>query len=430
MKNLQTRFTIEQLTQPDVREIESILRKCVHCGFCLSDCPTYSILGDERDSPRGRIYLIKELIESDGQNAKFVSPHVDRCLSCLACTTVCPSGVDYQHYVDFARTFIERFNNRPLFDSFFRWFLAKTIPYPQRFRLSLLGARLLRPIARLLGKQIEAAINQSPDNLPKNSILSLPKVFPAVGKGELKIALLPGCAQQVLRPSINEATIRLLNRMGCEVVLAKGIGCCGALVHHMGRGEEAREFAKENIRAWNDQIEGEGLDSIVINASGCGTEVKDYGHLFKNDDTWFTMAKRISSLTKDISEILVELELPEPVTRQLCTVVYHDACSLFHGQKINEEPRLLLKQVGFKVLEIPGKHFCCGSAGVYNILQNEIADLLKTRRYNAINQITPEIVATGNIGCLVQLQSGLNKPGVHTVEHLDWATGGPQPPSI
>ena len=426
-----TSFTIDQLARPDVREMESILRKCVHCGFCLTDCPTYSILGDERDSPRGRIYLIKEFIESDGASAKFVSPHADKCLSCLACTSACPSGVDYKHYVDFARASIERFNKRPLFDRLIRWVLARTIPNPRFFRLSLLGAGLVRPMAGLFGKQIESVIKTAPVDLPKKSILESPQTFQAVGKRRLRVSLLAGCAQQVLRPSINEATVRLLNRLGCEVVVANGVGCCGALVHHMGRDSEAREFARANIRAWTKEIEECGLDAIVINASGCGTEVKDYEYFFKNDDAWYEMAKNISFLTKDIMEVLTELDLPPPSKdMQRCTVVYHDACSLLHGQKIYAEPRVLLQNAGFKVKEIPGKHFCCGSAGVYNLLQNEMAELLKARRLEAIEKIESEIIATGNIGCQVQLQNGLSRPVVHTVELLDWATGGERPPGI
>ena len=425
---MQTNFTSDQRARPEVREMESILRKCVHCGFCLSDCPTYSILGDERDSPRGRIYLIKELIESDGKSAKFVMPHLDKCLSCLACTSVCPSGVDYQHYVDFARSYIEPFTKRTIPDRFLRWFLARTIPNPHWFRLSLVAASLLRPISGLLGRRIKSVIKLSPKKIPLNSTLSIPQSFPAVGKPRLRVALLAGCAQQVLRPSINEATIRLLNRLGCEVVLSKGIGCCGALVNHMGRQNEAREFAKANITSWNNEIEERGLDAIVVNTSGCGTEVKGYSHLFKNDEIWHEMAERISFLTKDITELLTEIDFPTSANMQHHTIVYHDACSLLHGQKIEQEPRLLLKSVGFDVKEIPGKHFCCGSAGVYNLIQTEIAEILKFRRLEAIEKIEAEIVATGNIGCQVQLQTALKRPVVHTVELLDWATGGPSPP--
>ena len=410
--------------------MESILRNCVHCGFCLSDCPTYSILGDERDSPRGRIYLIKDLIESNGKTAELIKPHVDKCLSCLACTTVCPSGVDYHHYIDFARSYLEQHIKRPIIENLSRWFLAKTIPNPRLFRFSLLFARLVRPISVLLGKRIKAIIKLIPTKLIKNSILQTPQSFIPEGKTRLRVALLAGCAQQVLRPSINEATIRLLNRLDCEVVLADKVGCCGALVHHLGRREEAKDFAKVNITSWTKEIKGKGLDAIVINASGCGTEVKRYGHLFRNDDHWRDKAERISTLTKDISEFLNEQELRSHQLVENCTVLYHDACSLIHGQKVRNEPRLLLNNVGFDVREIPGKHFCCGSAGVYNLIQEEIARQLKSRRLKAIDKIESAFIATGNIGCQVQLQTSLDRPVVHTVELLDWATGGPRPPSF
>ena len=427
---MQTKFSANQLESPEVREMESILRNCVHCGFCLSDCPTYSILGDERDSPRGRIYLIKDLIESNGESAELIKPHVDKCLSCLACTSVCPSGVDYQHYVDFARSYLEKYIKRPLFDKSLRWLISKTIPNPRLFRFLLLVARLIRPISVLLGKRIKTVLELAPPNLTKDSILTTPKIFFPAGETRLRVALLAGCAQQVLRPSINEATIRLLNRLGCEVVLAEKVGCCGALVHHLGRRDEAQEFAKVNITSWNEEIQGKGLDAIVINASGCGTEVKGYGHLFKNNDLWRDQAERISSLTVDISEFLNEQEIQRHKIVRNCSVLYHDACSLIHGQKVKIEPRLLLDNVGFDVREIPGKHFCCGSAGVYNLIQGDIAEQLKLRRLEAINKVEAEFIATGNIGCQVQLQTSLNRPVVHTVELLDWATGGPYPSNV
>lgn len=424
---MQTNFTADQLERPDIKEMESTLRKCVHCGFCLSACPTYSLLGDERDSPRGRIYLIKDMLETGGKSTPSVQPHIDRCLSCLACMSVCPSGVDYQHYVEFARSEIEQHQGRSWFDRLVRNLIAIVIPSPRLFRLSLGGARLAKPFAALLGRQLGAMVRMAPAHLPKPAGPGAPGVYAAEGERRKRVVLLAGCAQQVLRPSINEATIRLLTRLGCEVVVPKQAGCCGALVHHMGRDGDARDFAAANIAAWTAERDGPGLDAIVVNASGCGTEVKDYGHLFQNDDRLSAAAGEIAALALDVSELLAELGLPAATLTGRHRVTYHDACSLLHGQKIKDGPRELLRSAGFEVQEIPGAHFCCGSAGSYNLLQDEMADKLKQRRQESIRRVESDFLATGNIGCQVQLQAGLDFPVVHTVELLDWATGGPQP---
>jgi glycolate oxidase iron-sulfur subunit len=432
---MQTHFSVDQLESPTIREMDAVLRKCVHCGFCLSACPTYSILGDERDSPRGRIYLIKDMLETDGQSLPQVRPHVDKCLSCLACTSVCPSGVDYGHYVDYARAYVDEKAPRPALDNLIRGLLAKTIPNPRLFRLSLLAGRLGKPFAGLFGKKLGALLKMAPGRLPSAESLGAPGVYPAMGERVKRVALLAGCAQQVLRPAINAATIRLLNRLGCEVVVSASAGCCGALVHHMGRAGEARAFAAANIDAWMLEVDGAGLDAIVVNASGCGTEVKDYGHLFKDDAAMAEKAAKTSALTKDISEVLADLAWPSDLpggngAAEPVSVAYHDPCSLLHGQKISAGPRALLQAAGFQLQEIPGQHFCCGSAGAYNLLQDELASRLKDRRQAAIRKTNADVLATGNIGCQVQLQDGLDMPVVHTVELLDWASGGPKPAGL
>ncbi len=431
---MKTEFTSAQRANPIIQEIEANLRKCVHCGFCLSACPTYSVLGDERDSPRGRIYLIKDMLERGGAPNPEIVSHVDRCLSCLACMSACPSGVHYQHYIDHARAYVEDHHQRPWFEGVLRAALAFILPYAGRFRLALSFAKFAKPVAFLFGTKLAAMINMAPAKIQKPALPDGSQIFPAEGPRKKRVALMLGCAQKVLRPSINEATIRLLTRLGCEVVVSKEIGCCGALTHHLGKDEAAREFARANIAAWKSEIEGDGLDAIVINAAGCGTEVKDYAYLFKEDAAHRETAQKISDLTKDISEFIAELELPAATTANLPDVVYHDACSLMHGQGITEPPRQQLRSAGFNVVEIPGRHYCCGSAGSYNLLQPEMAGQLKDRRIGGIDSVLSEskaeILATGNIGCLVQLASGTALPVVHTVELLDWATGGPIPDNL
>ena len=431
---MKTEFTTAQRSNPIIQEIEANLRKCVHCGFCLSACPTYSVLGDERDSPRGRIYLIKDMLEQGGAPNPEIVSHVDRCLSCLACMSACPSGVHYQHYIDHARAYVEDHHQRPWFDGVLRAALTFILPYAGRFRLALSLAKFAKPIAFLFGTKLAAIINMAPGTIQKPTLPEGSQIYPAEGVRKKRVALMLGCAQKVLRPSINEATIRLLTRFGCEVVVSKDVGCCGALTHHLGKDDAARDFAKSNITAWTRELEGGGLDAIVINAAGCGTEVKDYAYLLKDDVAFGEAAQKISKLSKDISEIIADLELPSSIPTDLPDVIYHDACSLMHGQGITEPPRQQLRKAGFNVVEIPGRHFCCGSAGSYNLLQPEMAGQLKDRRLGGIDGVlsesSAEIIATGNIGCLVQLASGTSTPVVHTVELLDWATGGPCPENL
>ena len=427
---MQTTFTTEQLKDPDTRTSEKILRTCVHCGFCTATCPTYVLLGDELDSPRGRIYLMKQMLESGRPPAAETVKHIDRCLSCLSCMTTCPSGVHYMHLVDHGRAYIEKHFRRPLPDRLNRWLLQRTIPYPGLFRLSLLGAARARRFAGVLPARLRTMLELAPRALPAPSAVDRPQTFRAVDQRRARVAMLTGCAQQVIAPQINEATMRLLTRLGVEIVVPKGMGCCGALTHHMGNEHAALAFAKANIDAWTSEIERSGLDAVIINASGCGTTVKDYGHMLREDPAYAAKAARIAALTKDVTEFLSDLGLPASINDTDLVVAYHSACSMQHGQKITTLPKKLLTDAGFTVRDVPEGHLCCGSAGTYNILQPEIARRLRDRKVANIERTQPDVIATGNVGCITQIGSGTTIPIVHTVELLDWATGGPKPAAL
>ncbi|MCZ6861359.1 MAG: glycolate oxidase subunit GlcF [Alphaproteobacteria bacterium] len=428
---MQTNFTAEQLENPDLREANDILRACVHCGFCTATCPTYVLLGDELDSPRGRIYLIKDLLETGRPADARTTLHIDRCLSCLSCMTTCPSDVHYMHLVDLARARIEETFKRPLGDKLIRALIARLVPNRRLFRLALRAARLSRIFAPIMPSRLRAMMMMAPRRLAKASPVDQPQVFQAEGKRRMRVALLNGCAQTVLAPQINEATVRLLTRHGCEVVVASGAGCCGALAHHMGRTSEAHAAAAANIDAWTAEIEDEGIDAIVINASGCGTTVKDYGFMFQGDPAYEKKAARIAGITRDITEVMSEIGLQSGAgSPESLTVAYHSACSMQHGQGITAEPKALLRQAGFEVREPAEGHLCCGSAGAYNMLQPALADKLGARKIANIEKTGADVVATGNIGCLTQIASGTAIPVVHTAELLDWATGGPKPAAL
>ncbi len=426
---MQTTFTPEQLADPATARSNTILRTCVHCGFCTATCPTYQILGDELDSPRGRIYLIKDMLETGRPADPETVKHIDRCLSCLACMTTCPSGVHYMHLVDHAREYIEATYRRPAFERALRWTLAKILPYPARFRLALRAAKLGRPLASLMpDPRLRAMLEMAPKVVPPPSRMDRPQVFAAEGPRRRRVALLTGCAQRVLNTDINEATIRLLTRHGCEVVIAAGMGCCGALTHHMGKTAESHATATKNIRAWMAEVHGAGLDAIVINTSGCGTTVKDYGHMFRGA-ALAADAATVAGLARDVSEVMVELGVNGTRAPRL-RVAYHAACSLQHGQQIKTHPKTLLKAVGFDVVEPRDAHLCCGSAGTYNLMQPALAPELKGRKVASLAEKTPQVIAAGNIGCMIQIGSGTTIPVVHTVELLDWATGGPKPRAL
>lgn len=432
---MQTHFTPEQLRDPGVAESEKILRKCVHCGFCTATCPTYVTLGNELDSPRGRIYLIKDMLENGRPADKEIVTHIDRCLSCLSCMSTCPSGVNYMHLVDHARAHIEKTYKRPVMNRLTRALLAFVLPYPARFRLALAAAKLGRPFAPLLKsipalKPIGTMLDFAPRKVPAKSASANPAVHRPATAGKGRVAILTGCAQPVLKPGINEATIRLLTRVGIEVVVPRGEGCCGSLVHHMGREEEALANARRNVDVWTREIEAGGLDAIIITASGCGTTIKDYVYMLRLDEAYREKAARVSALAKDVTEYLAGLQMPRPEVNHGLTVAYHSACSMQHGQKITRQPKDLLKAAGF-VVKDPGEgHLCCGSAGTYNIMQPEIALKLRDRKVRNIEATRADLIATGNIGCITQIASGSRLPIVHTVELLDWVYGGPRPAEL
>jgi glycolate oxidase iron-sulfur subunit len=431
---MQTSFNLAQLADPNVAESEKILRACVHCGFCTATCPTYVLLGDELDSPRGRIYLIKEMLEHDRPATPDVVKHIDRCLSCLACMTTCPSGVHYMHLVDHARVHIEETYRRSFVDRLLRAALAWVLPYPARLRHALGLALIFRPFAplfSLLGlRPVAAMLRLAPRRVPPQPPQPGRRVIPARGARTARVALLTGCVNPILSPSINAATIRLLTRHGVEVVLPEGEGCCGSLVHHLGREQEALASARTNIDAWMREVDGEGLDAILITASGCGTTVKDYGFMLRTDSAYADKAARISALAKDIAEYLSTIKLFRPETRSGLIVAYHSACALQHGQKITRQPKELLSKCGFVVKDVAEGHLCCGSAGTYNVLQPQLATRLRNRKIANIEMLKPDVIAAGNIGCMTQIAAGTGIPVVHTVELIDWATGGPAPEGV
>ncbi|MEO0911618.1 MAG: glycolate oxidase subunit GlcF [Pseudomonadota bacterium] len=427
---MQTSFSPEQLKDPATKRSNEVLRTCVHCGFCTATCPTYQVLGDELDSPRGRIYLIKDMLESGRPADAKTVKHIDRCLSCLACMSTCPSGVHYMHLVDHAREYIEETYKRPFSDRALRWVLARILPYPTRFRLALLGARIGRPFAFLMpDARLKAMLEMAPKKIPTPSLMEEPQVHKAVGPRRKRVVLMTGCAQRALNTDINEATIRLLTRHGCDVVISKGAGCCGALTHHMGKTAESHATAAKNIRAWSTEINGEGVDAIVINTSGCGTTVKDYGHMFRDTDL-AAEAAAVAERARDISEVMVDLGLADAAAPEELKVAYHAACSLQHGQQIKTHPKTLLKAAGFTVLEPKDPHLCCGSAGTYNLMQPEISKELKVRKVKTLEALLPDVISAGNIGCMMQIGGGTGVPVVHTAELLDWATGGPKPAAL
>ena len=435
---MKTEFSLAQLADPDIREADKILRACVHCGFCTATCPTYILLGDELDSPRGRIYLIKDMLEKDRTPTQEVVKHIDRCLSCLACMTTCPSGVNYMHLVDQARVKVESEYARPLSERLLRGILTLVLPRPGLFRASMIVAHLARPFAALLPASPEGQITPTFFDRLRAMLALAPRqlplpgpsggtVFPAEGQKRGRVALLQGCAQQVLAPRINQAAIRFLTRHGVEVVLVADEQCCGALTHHLGRDDDAIERARANVTAWNIELGRGGLDAILVTTSGCGTVVKDYGYMLREDQQYAAMAATISKLAMDITEYISSLALPAPAHRSELVVAYHSACSLQHGQKITQLPKDLLSKNGFVVKDVPESHLCCGSAGTYNILQPNIATKLRDRKVANIASVEPEMIAAGNIGCMVQIAAGTSVPIAHTIELLDWATGGPKP---
>lgn len=421
---MRTEFTAAQLTDPGLDEANSILRKCVHCGFCNSTCPTFKLLGDELDGPRGRIYLLKNMLEHDETPSEKIVSHIDRCLSCLSCMTTCPSSVNYMHLVDAGRSYIEKKFRRPLRDRLFRRLLATTLPNPARFRLLLIFSRLLLPIRRLLPGRFQGALNlRTPSARAK-----LKQNGETRDLTEKAVGLVAGCVQQVIGGDINSASIRLLERQGWRVHLLSEPACCGAVEHHLGKEALAEKRFRRNIADWIKYVDEHGLEALIVNASGCGTMLKDYGHLFRNDESLAADAGRISGMTRDIAEFLSDHhDMTNNGDVEQVRVVYQSPCSMQHGQKIDSQPLTLLRQAGFNVKELPEKYMCCGSAGTYNILQPAIAAELGERKAVYIEQADVDVVASGNMACMMHLRQFTDVPFVHTAELLDWATGGPKP---
>ena len=427
---MQTSFDPDLLERPAFASSEKVIRKCVHCGFCTATCPTFVLLGEENDSPRGRIYLMKDMLENDRPADAETVKHIDRCLSCLSCMTTCPSGVNYMHLVDHARAHIAKTYRRPWMDRLMRTMLGLILPYPARFGLALRAARLAKPFAALAPKRFRPMLAMAPAHLPARGDSDRPAVHAAQGAKKLRVGLLTGCAQRVLDPAINEATIRVLTRLGVEVVVVDGVGCCGALQHHMGQEDASHAFAARNVRAFMAEKRARGLDHVVINTSGCGTTFKDYGFMLREDADLAADAATVSAMSRDVSEILAGLPLAPAAKLPKLRVAYHSACSLQHGQRVTKAPMDVLRACGFEVASVPEGHICCGSAGTYNLLQPEIADQLKRRKAQNIETTRADVVAAGNIGCMVQIASAIDVPVVHTVELVDWATGGPRPAKL
>jgi glycolate oxidase iron-sulfur subunit len=423
---MQTQFSLTQLADPDIAEADKILRSCVHCGFCTATCPTYVLLGDERDSPRGRIYFVKTMLETGAPASAETVQHLDRCLTCLACMTTCPASVDFMHLIEHGRHHAQKTHQRPVPDRLMRRLLLAVLPYTKRFSLALQMGKLTRPFKGWLPARLRNLVDAT-NSAPQPSRTASTGTFAATGTRRMRVALLSGCVQPALSPEINASAIRLLGRLGAEVIVSPRAGCCGALAHHLSDERAAIRAAKANIDAWTDEIDSGGLDAIVVTASGCGTEIKDYAHLLRHEPAHAEKAKRIASLARDITEVVSELRLGDALPREAPPIIYHSPCSLQHGQGLDRLPQDLLRRAGFEVRTPREAHLCCGSAGTYSLLEPEIAGELGRRKAHNIETAGGEIIATGNIGCMMQIARYAPLPIVHTIELLDWATGGPKP---
>jgi glycolate dehydrogenase iron-sulfur subunit len=419
---MQHTIPVDQLG-PVGEDMARAVEKCVHCGFCLPTCPTYVTLGEEMDSPRGRILLMKSALEGS-LAAEDTLPFVDRCLGCMACVTACPSGVQYAELLTPYRARVESRHPRTLAAKLSRILVRETLPYPSRFRLAAaagtLARRVAAPLQSLLPGPLSAMLSLLPDELPQNS-KPLPRVHPAEGKRRARVALLAGCVQQVLAPDINWATLRVLARNGVEVVIPEGQGCCGALMMHTGDEATARAQARRNLGVFPADV-----DAVITNAAGCGSGMKEYGLLFKGRAE-ADAAQAFTRKVKDVSEFLAELGIEPPPPPQPFKIAYHDACHLTHAQRITEAPRRLLRAIpNVTLLDIPEGELCCGSAGTYNIEQPALADVIGQRKAQNILRTGADMVVTGNIGCMVQIRTHLRRldkplPVLHTVEILDRA---------
>ncbi|MBT8119274.1 MAG: glycolate oxidase subunit GlcF [Gammaproteobacteria bacterium] len=405
---MQTNISEQFLSNPDIMDAEAILRSCVHCGFCTATCPTYQLLGDELDSPRGRIYLIKQVLEGNELSSKTQS-HLDRCLTCRSCETTCPSGVRYGRLVEIGREIVDQQVPRNLLQTVTRILLRKIVPYPRRFaRFYKLGL-LFRPL------------------LPATLKRKLPVPLSSAGTENItskrKMLVLQGCVQSVVTPQTNQAASRILQKLGIELISAPDAGCCGAVSHHLSAAEEGLDFMRRNIDAWWPYIESEveqGVEAIIITASGCGTVVKDYAELLKHDPQYTDKAKKVSALAKDVSEILRDEDLSTIVLgNEEIKVAFHSPCTLQHGQKLNGVVEKILSKVGFTLTPVVDPHLCCGSAGTYSILQAELSQQLLDNKLSSLQSCQPDIIATANIGCQMHMASKATVPVKHWLEVID-----------
>ena len=428
---MQTDFKNKQLHDTEIKSSEKIIRKCVHCGMCNATCPTYGISGDELEGPRGRIYLIKDMLEKNKPANKKIAKHIDSCLSCYACMTTCPSGVNYMHLIDHGRNHVEATYKRPLFDRLIRNVLSYTLPRPNIFLILTVLTKIIKPFSFLFPNFIKNSLNLMPSKIQSKKIKNK-RVHSSDGEKTIaRVALLTGCVQRVISPEINDSTIRLLTRHNVEVVVLPEIDCCGSLNHHLGKKKLAHSSFKKNINFWYEEYSKNGLDAIISNTSGCGTTLKDYGFIFRDDKELVKKAKKISELTKDIAEFLdnnLKLDFKEKENdEKKYKIAYHSACSMQHGQKVHDQPMNIIRKTGNTVVNIPDGHLCCGSAGTYNILHQKMAKSLLRNKIDNILKVSPDFIATGNIGCISQISSGTSIPIIHTVEVIDWFTGGPKP---
>ena len=425
---MRTGFTEAQLKDRGTADAAAAIRSCVHCGMCNATCPTYQVTGDERDGPRGRIQIMQAMLEKGGAPSEVQVRHVDRCLSCLSCRTTCPSSVDYMRLVDQARAHIAAHHTRPRDERLFRAFLARVLPYPRRFRFAMRLAPLSKLVSRFLPEPFRRMAALNPETPPQGTA-PVPGIYPAEGARKMRVAFHRGCVQQVLAPEIDHAAIRLLNRLGAEVIVPAGSGCCGALNHHLGLDASARRFARANIAAWWKVHESGGVDRIVSTASGCGSQVKDYTHLLASDAGYVFRTKKLVPLVRDVAELAAELgyrgQAPVPMK-----IAVQSACSMQHGQRLGGVAERLLTEAGFELTPVKDAHLCCGSAGHYSLLQPEMSETLRDRKLASLTAGAPAAIASTNIGCMEHLARASQTPIVHNVELLDWASGGPRPQSL
>lgn len=407
---MQTRLADAIMNTPAGREAEAILRSCVHCGFCLAVCPTYQLLGDERDSPRGRIYLMKQVLEGQAPSRR-TQLHLDRCLTCRSCESTCPSGVRYGRLVDIGREVVEHAVGRSWTQSVWRGVLRRFLLSPRLFGLALGLGRSVRPFL--------------PERMRKTVPPSQPRGAWPSGKHERKMLLLEGCVQPALAPWINAATARVLDRAGISLVRTRDAGCCGAVSHHLGAPADALARIRRNIDAWWPQLQA-GAEAIVITASGCGAMLKDYGHLLAHDPAYAEKALRVARAAKDIAQVVAEswpLLRPRLDARRMAveTLAFHAPCTLQHALKLKGGVERLLSDLGVRLAPVADPHLCCGSAGTYSILQPELSGRLKANKLAALEAGRPQIILTANIGCLTHLQSGTALPVRHWIELVDQA---------